>query len=69
MPRCLTAFDGAGELNGAAEQQELFGEGRLAGVRMGDDGEGTAALRFSGKSRQWIILVRQQAKPYSASEA
>ena len=38
----LTALDGAGHLNGAAEQKELFRERRLAGVRMGNDGKGAA---------------------------
>src|SRR5437868_564460 len=41
----------AGELNGAAEQQQLLGQGGLAGVRMRDDGEGTPALDFGGKRR------------------
>ena len=33
----------SGKLDGAAEQQELFGERGLAGVRMGNDGEGPPA--------------------------
>ena len=35
--------DLTGELDGAAEQQELFGQGRLAGVGVRDDREGAAA--------------------------
>ena len=36
----------SGELDGAAEQQELFGQRGLAGVRVGDDGEGAPARHF-----------------------
>src|SRR3989344_2692134 len=40
MPRCLASLDRTRELDGAAEQQQLFGERGLARVGMGDDGEG-----------------------------
>jgi len=36
----VLGLDLAGELDGAAEQQQLLGQRRLAGVRVGDDGEG-----------------------------
>ena len=36
----------AGELDRAAEQQQLFGQRGLAGVRVGDDGEGAPARHF-----------------------
>src|SRR5947209_333518 len=39
-PGLAAGLDGAGHLNGAAEKQELFGEGRLARIRVRDDGEG-----------------------------
>ena len=31
-----------GHLNGTPEQQQLFGQGRFTGIRVGNDGEGTA---------------------------
>ena len=40
--------DVAGELDGAAGAQQLLGEGRLAGVRVGDDREGAAAGDLGG---------------------
>ena len=39
VARRLAALDGARELDGAAEQQQLFGERGLAGVGMRNDGE------------------------------
>ena len=39
----LLGLDLAGKLDGAAEQQQLFGQRRLAGVRVRDDREGAAA--------------------------
>jgi hypothetical protein len=32
-------FDGAGQLNGTAEQEQLLRERGFASIRMGDDGE------------------------------
>ena len=40
-------LDGAGELDGIAEQQELLGNRCFAGVRVGDDGEGTPAFHLA----------------------
>ena len=37
------AFDGTGLVDRLAVEQQLFGHGRLAGVRVGDDREGPAA--------------------------
>ena len=42
----LARFDRAGQVDGAAEEQELFGEGGLAGVGMADDAEGPAPGDF-----------------------
>ena len=42
MARALARLDGAGELDRAAEQQQLLGQRRLARVRVGDDREGAA---------------------------
>lgn len=42
----LLGLDLAGKLNGATEQQQLFGERGLAGVRVRDDREGAAARHF-----------------------
>ena len=38
--------DGAGKLNGAAVEEEFFGEGGFAGVGVRDDGEGAATRHF-----------------------
>ena len=55
----------AGELNGAAEQEQLFGQRRLAGVRMRNDREGAPArdgvqvrhgLRIVGKKRPLLSV-------------
>ena len=40
VARGLAALHGAGQLDRAAEQQQLLGQRGLAGVRMRDDGEG-----------------------------
>jgi hypothetical protein len=64
MPRCfsssiqsevawrlaLRALHRAGDLDRAAEQQQLFGQRGLAGVRVGNDGEGTASGEFLGRA-------------------
>ena len=40
--RCLaTRLDRTRKLDGTAEQQQLFGQRCLAGIRVGDDREGT----------------------------
>ncbi len=39
----LLRLDFAGKLDGAAEQQQLFGQRRLAGIRVGDNSKGAAA--------------------------
>jgi len=43
----LAPLHGAGVLDGAPVEQELLGERGLAGVRVGNDGEGAPALDFS----------------------
>ena len=40
-------LDAAGEVDGAAVEQQLLGERRLARVGMGDDGEGAPAGDFA----------------------
>ena len=45
MARRLAPFDGTGERNRPAEQQQFFGEGGFARVGVGDDGEGAAVKR------------------------
>ena len=42
----LIALHGTCHLDGAAEEQQLLGERRLAGIRVGDDGEGAAFFYF-----------------------
>ena len=41
---------GPGRANGAAGQQDVLGQGRLARIRVGDDGEGPAPRRVGGES-------------------
>jgi hypothetical protein len=44
---CVAArLDGARQLDGAAEQQQLFGQRRLARVRVRDDRESAAAAGY-----------------------
>jgi hypothetical protein len=40
---------GSGGLNGSSEQQQLFGQGRLTGVGMRDDGEGAPKRKGIGQ--------------------
>ena len=44
-------LDLAGQIDGAAEQQQLFGQRGLAGVGMGNDGKGPPPRHFIGKRR------------------
>ena len=44
----LAALHRTGHLDRASEQQQLFGQRGLAGVRVGNDGEGAATRRFVG---------------------
>ncbi len=46
VTRSLARLDRPGHLDRAPEQQELLGQGRLAGVGVRDDGEGAAAGGF-----------------------
>ena len=46
MAGALAGPDLAGLLDGAAEEEELFGDGGLAGIRVADDGEGSSFLYF-----------------------
>ena len=46
MAHRLAALDGAGELNGATEQQQFLGQGGLAGIRMRDDRKGAPAVEL-----------------------
>ena len=42
----LVVLHRAGRLNRPTEQQELFGQGRLSGIRVADDGEGPSPLNL-----------------------
>ena len=44
----FTRLHRARDLDGLAHQQQLFGDGGLTGVRVGNDGEGTALGDFGG---------------------
>jgi hypothetical protein len=48
MPRRLAPLDRTRHLDGTPEQQQLFGQGGLAGVRVGNDGERASFAYFSG---------------------
>ena len=74
MPRCCSIFiqserarrrsparlDLAGEMDRAAEQQQLLGQRRLAGVRVRDDREGAAA-RGGLRHRRWGAIAQGRA--------
>ena len=47
-------LDLAGELDRAAEQQQLLGERGLAGVGMGDDGEGAPPGDLGREVHSWV---------------
>ena len=46
MPRGLARLDATGDLDGACEQQELFGQSRLARIGVRNDGERASARDF-----------------------
>jgi hypothetical protein len=46
MARGLARADFAGDLDGAAEPQQLFGQRGLARIGVGNDGKGAAAGDF-----------------------
>ena len=60
MARRLAALDGAGQLDRAAEQQQLFRERGLARVGMRDDGKRAPSRRFpaAGRSQSGISSDR-----------
>ncbi len=62
-PLILPAPDHPGNVEAAGVEQELLGEGRFPGVRVGDDREGPAPERLGphdgvGPGRSLTILVR-----------
>jgi hypothetical protein len=50
VPRALSRLHRAGQLDRAAEEQQLLGQRRLARVGVGDDGERASSLDFIGDS-------------------
>ena len=50
-PPVALGFDLPGKLDGPAKQQELLGQGGLAGIRMRDDREGAAPFNFGRDGR------------------
>ena len=46
MLACFLGSDGASLPHGSPEKQDFFGEGRFAGIRVGDDGKRTSAQDF-----------------------
>ena len=47
-PRFAARLDTARRMDGAAQQEQMFRQGGLAGVGMGNDGEGPASCGFAG---------------------
>ncbi len=63
VTRGLAALDRAGELDRAAEQQQLFGERGLARVGMRNDGKRAPARRFMpGRSHRKSLVDRRLAE-------
>ena len=55
----LAGLDHAGFTDGAAEQQQFFGERGFAGVRVRDDGEGAAGRNVERRRRVVESLIHQ----------
>ena len=53
MPRTAPGLDRTGQLDGAAEQQQLFRQRGLAGVRVGNDRKRAAPGDFRGEATGW----------------
>src|SRR5690625_1005728 len=74
MARRLARLDRAGQLDGSAKQQKLFGQRRLAGIRVRNDGKGAAAGNFIGQlshigrkgKKHCIIPARPPTPPKNA---
>ena len=58
MPCGFAPFHRASHLDSASEQQQLFGEGGLAGVRVRDDSEGAAGKTHGKKSGKQRTAMR-----------
>ena len=50
MSSCFSGFDGPGNLNRVAEQQQLFGHGRFSSIRVRDDGKRASLIDFIDKA-------------------
>ena len=66
MARRLAPFDGTGERNRPAEQQQFFGEGGFARVGVGDDGEGTAVAVVVGEDVAHGVSAVKRGADFSA---
>lgn len=55
----LAPFDRTGKLNRTPEQQQLFGQCGLAGIRVGDDGKGTALVCLLGDIAHKSLRIRE----------
>ena len=80
MPRCfsisiqsevawrdaLRAFTDAGDLDRAGKEQELLGQRRLAGVGVGNDGEGAAAPHLGAEFGHGAASIARKASAGSA---
>ena len=55
MPVGAAGLDRARQVDGAAVEQQLFREGRLAGVRVADDGKGATTGDLAVQVRRWGV--------------
>ena len=63
----LAALDRAGHLDRSAEQQQLFGQGGLARIGVGNDGESAAAPGFAQMIRHGIYNEQPRSVPKGAN--
>ena len=66
MARRFAPFDGTGERNRPAEQQQFFGEGGFARVGVGDDGEGAAVAVVVGEDVAHGVSAVKRGADFSA---
>ena len=52
----LPALDGTGQIDGAAIEKKLLGQGRLTGIGVGNNGEGTPLLNLIMQNAQENLL-------------
>src|SRR5690606_26966459 len=61
MAAGLACLDTAGDLDGPCKQQQLFGQRSLAGIRVGNDGEGASPFYFVWNAHIQILILAHKA--------